>query len=259
LAELERRHEAELIDWARRRSLPPPNPKQFSWQCPETFSLDDVGGATLSPYQALSLAVRNEERAFAFYTYVAAQADARPEVQMHAESFAREELRHVSQLRALRRRAFHDERETRPERARVATAPMQFHRMAWGLERGAAELTAAAARCLDEAGRTAGASLLARASADATMRAETMAKIAGGGRPPEGSSVAKAVHSGERFNERAVVVDEILNICERDVQEALDAYLTVAERATSEPILLEAQNLAENAVARLALIRSQMG
>ena len=55
------------------------------------------------------MAVRNEERAFAFWSYVAAHAEA-PEIRQAAETMAHEELGHVATLRRERRRAFHAER-----------------------------------------------------------------------------------------------------------------------------------------------------
>ena len=61
------------------------------------------------PYQALAFAVRNEERAFAFYTYVSAETVDHG-VRALAEDLARDELDHASRLRRLRRRAFHKDR-----------------------------------------------------------------------------------------------------------------------------------------------------
>lgn len=46
-----------------------------SWDLPPTYDEDEARGASLSAYRALGFAVRNEERAFAFYTYVAADAE----------------------------------------------------------------------------------------------------------------------------------------------------------------------------------------
>ena len=62
----------------------------------------------MTPYRALSMAVRNEERAFAFWSYVAGFAED-PEIKKSAESMAREELGHVATLRKERRRAYHSE------------------------------------------------------------------------------------------------------------------------------------------------------
>ena len=69
----------------------------------------------VTPYQTLSIAVRNEERAFAFWSYVSADA-ADPAIRREAERMAGEELQHVARLRGERRRAFHE------ARARTAVA-----------------------------------------------------------------------------------------------------------------------------------------
>ena len=54
------------------------------------------------------MAVRNEERAFAFWSYVAGFATD-PEIKKAAEAMAHEELGHVATLRKERRRAYHKE------------------------------------------------------------------------------------------------------------------------------------------------------
>ena len=64
----------------------------------------------MTTYRALSMAVRNEERAFAFWSYVAGFAED-PEIKKAAEAMAREELGHVATLRKERRRAYHSEHE----------------------------------------------------------------------------------------------------------------------------------------------------
>ncbi|UWU18742.1 ferritin family protein (plasmid) [Rhizobium sullae] len=77
----------------------------------EDSVFDDEGAGIVAPqmlnaYRAFSIAVRNEERAFVFWTYVAAGAPT-PEMRSAAERMAREELGHVATLRQERRRAFH--------------------------------------------------------------------------------------------------------------------------------------------------------
>lgn len=62
--------------------------------------------ALLTPYAALSFAVREEENAAAFYLRVAEQA-ATPAIRMLAQTLAREERAHAALLRRLRRAAFH--------------------------------------------------------------------------------------------------------------------------------------------------------
>lgn len=76
---------------------------------------DDEGAGVIAPelltaYRAFSMAVRNEERAFMFWTYVSANAHA-DEIKQAAERMAREELGHVATLRRERRKAFHLERD----------------------------------------------------------------------------------------------------------------------------------------------------
>lgn len=79
----------------------------------------DEGAATVAPelmsaYRAFSTAVRNEERAFAFWTYVSAHAKS-DAIKEAAERMAREELGHISTLRRERRKAFHIERAGSPD------------------------------------------------------------------------------------------------------------------------------------------------
>lgn len=82
---------------------------------PEIAPMFDAEGAdmvppeTLDAYRAFSAAVRNEERAFVFWSYVAAHAPD-TNVQLAAEKMAREELGHIATLRRERRQAFHDAR-----------------------------------------------------------------------------------------------------------------------------------------------------
>jgi len=51
-----------------------PDPAIVRWELPENFDEEEARSAMLTPYRALAIAVRNEERAFAFYSYVAASA-----------------------------------------------------------------------------------------------------------------------------------------------------------------------------------------
>lgn len=77
------------------------------WMLPETFGAAEIGPvALLTPYKALSIAVRAEERAFAFWSYVASEAG-RDDVRSEAEAMARHELVHAAKLRQLRRKAYH--------------------------------------------------------------------------------------------------------------------------------------------------------
>lgn len=82
---------------------------------PPEHVFDDEGAGKVAPemlsaYRAFSMAVRNEERAFVFWSYVSAHARS-DAIRDAAEQMAREELGHVATLRRERRRAFHQERD----------------------------------------------------------------------------------------------------------------------------------------------------
>lgn len=87
-----------------------PDPARVQWEVPENFDEEAAGSATLTPYAALAIAVRNEERAFAFYCHAAAAAP--PAMAAIAEDLARDELEHAALLRRARREAWR--REQRP-------------------------------------------------------------------------------------------------------------------------------------------------
>lgn len=112
LAQEERGHLGHVSRWSTQATGRAPDPSAIRGVPEPTF--DDEGAATIAPellsaYRAFSTAVRNEERAFAFWSYVAAHAPSR-ELRETAEQMAHEELGHVATLRRERRRAFHAQR-----------------------------------------------------------------------------------------------------------------------------------------------------
>jgi rubrerythrin len=115
---------------------------------PKTFAREEeaTAAALLSAYRTLSIAVCHEERAFAFWTYVAAHS-ANSTLRGLAETFARQELIHAAKLRQARRRAFHAERDQRRPPARDAEtgpAPAETRGDAARLEAGFAAFCIAA-------------------------------------------------------------------------------------------------------------------
>ena len=88
----ESEHLGNVVHWSERICSRKPDLTKLKWQPAEMF--DDEGAGTVAPellsaYRAFSMAVRNEERAFLFWTYVAAQAD-RDRLREAAEQMARE-------------------------------------------------------------------------------------------------------------------------------------------------------------------------
>lgn len=112
----ERSHLSEVANWSRASGIEPAGTTGFP-SPPDLFDpegADLIPAEALSAYRAFSIAVRNEERAFEFWSYVAGRAPS-PEIRQAAERMAREELGHIATLRRERRLAFH--------RARQAASP----------------------------------------------------------------------------------------------------------------------------------------
>lgn len=116
MLEEERKHVGAVERWAASLGEPLQDDAEFTWRLPTELSKswDEVAGsALLTPYRAFAIAVDNERRAFALYSYLAANADD-PGTAAHAERLALEELRHAALMRHWRRQAWH--RERRAER-----------------------------------------------------------------------------------------------------------------------------------------------
>jgi len=166
---------------------------------------DDEGAALVAPelldaYKAFSMAVRNEERAFVFWTYVAAHAPSE-EIKAAAERMAREELGHVATLRRERRKAFHS--------LRSAAVRSQ------GADIGALELELS--EKLREKARQAPAEDAAELQALADSAQERSTAVATG---EVQSGAVPAAPSG--------ISDRLVPLCEF----LLDSYLLLAEQAT---------------------------
>lgn len=111
----ERRHVDAVAHWAAAlgEAAPAGAATHFEWLLPADLSTswDEIAGsALLTPYRAFAIAVDNEQRAFALYSYLAAAAADEPRVAAEAERLAHEELRHAALMRRWRRQAYHRER-----------------------------------------------------------------------------------------------------------------------------------------------------
>jgi rubrerythrin len=230
LAAEERGHADQVEGWARAETGAAPDPARLRWQPPETFDEEAAramaSSRLASAYRALSMAVRNEERAFALWTYIAAQAED-PEVQVAAERMAAEELRHAALLRRERRRAFHAERHHR--RAPAASQPPPAERA------GAAE-------------RALAATLAALAEAPGTAEhAQDLRRLAG-----EAAALATGAAAQPQAHDGPPAA-----LCL--AEQAVEAYLDAADAAGDEAEMRRFQSLAERGIARLALLRRIAG
>jgi len=191
-------------------------------------SFDDEGAGVVAPellssYRAFSMAVRNEERAFVFWTYVAAHAPSK-EIRVAAEHMAKEELGHVATLRRERRLAFHAGRRAAPN-AINADLPMLETQLANHLERIAA-MPMVSKKLLALAG-------------DARNRAAVMTASSFVNTP-------LLDNLPEPVSGQAVSLSEFL----------LDCYLDLAEREKEEQPRVQAQAFAGQLIACLQLLRA---
>lgn len=192
---------------------------------------DDEGTATIAPelvsaYRAFSIAVRNEERAFAFWTYVAAQGIS-DELRRAAEQMAREELDHVARLRRERRLAFHAKRDSGLTGDNW-TLPALENRVATLLEEASH----------DEAGASLAQLLVAQAQA-ARQRASMLAAHA------EPGETALLQNVPQEVSARLRPATELL----------LDCYLDLGERLPREDHRDQAQTYAAELLDCLSIVR----
>lgn len=229
----EQGHLDGVVQWSQKIKGQDPDPAWIRWVPPETF--DDEGAAItdpklLSAYRALSMAVRNEERAFAFWSYVAAHAEA-PEIQKAAETMAHEELGHVTTLRRERRRAFHAERGQQRSGSMVEDSRADLA----ALERRLADLLGPLAAKVppEEGARLKGFADEARHHAQ-ELEQVAIAVPSGwpGGTPPDDP----------------VALAELLT----------DRYLEAGDILRDEEALGRVQALAGRAIARLAWLRADL-
>lgn len=109
----ERSHLSEVTGWSKASGVEVTGNAAGLSSPPDLFDpegADLIPAEALSAYRAFSIAVRNEERAFEFWSYVAGRAPS-SEIRQAAERMAGEELGHVATLRRERRLAFHRARQ----------------------------------------------------------------------------------------------------------------------------------------------------
>lgn len=121
----ERKHLDAVAHWAASIGQSLPSGDKFKRSVPADLwkAWDEAAGsAQLTPYRAFAIAADSEQRAFALYSYIAAEATD-PGIRAQAEQLALEELRHASLMRRFRRQAWHRERrEIKEAPASVASA-----------------------------------------------------------------------------------------------------------------------------------------
>jgi rubrerythrin len=224
LAHMEDRHAGQIGDRSQTLFGHRPDLVSVKWETPPGFDEDEARGAEISAYRALAFAVRNEERAFAFYSYLSAEAK-HDGIRALAEDLARDELQHAALLRQYRRRAFHDKRPSPTETPETVEELLSLARR-WDAE--AALAHGALARGLGALGENADALVFSRL-ADEEARSAANA-------PAANVPMLRSAADGLRL-----------------LEECFDRYALIAEKADDEKLVAEAQRLAETMVTRLAL------
>lgn len=256
MVEEEREHENLIEEWAKlegiqlRTDIGP-----VVWEAPQVptdYDREAVEPAYSSPYRALAFAVHNEERAFHFYTQVAATADDEV-VREYAETLAREELGHAALLRAMRRRAWRLERGSRLDEPDIE--PATILTLADLLA-----VVASAERCLAD-----NLAMLADSHPELEkvravthgILADTEARLNTTGKP--GRDAVRAIESIERYKRKvASISDDPETLLERlrsDSDRCFAFYDAVVTHATDEDVMLAAQKLSESVLERIDLLR----
>jgi rubrerythrin len=244
LSRIEEKH-AERVDERTRAIVgKPPDPARVRWELPEHFDEESGRSYLLTPYRALAIAVRNEERAFAFFSYLAAGAEDQ-RIRRLAEEFAKDELDHAALLRRERRKAWRLEGRADPfvERLEMPGSLAELRAQAAGMERAMAQGHGTLSAALRETGDTQKADLFEEAASDERACAEEVE-----------TRLARRGAALRLRKPPASVVDGL-----RLLEFAFESYSGVVERARDEQILREAQALAERALRRLARVQGTIG
>ncbi|MGE5767309.1 MAG: ferritin-like domain-containing protein [Bacteroidota bacterium] len=229
-------HVAMVAGLAERLHRRVPPAERFTWRLPPEVaeSWDAVEHSTLlTPYRALAIAVTNEERTFALYSYVAAHAED-VEVARQAEALAREELSHAAELRVWRRRAYRREFAAGERRHPVHPQTLgDFQALDARLLREAAALHQGIAAALAAAGDTESARLVA-----------AIAEREGAQAPGDQKPTAVAQDTPAALLKRAL----------RPLEAASEVYEDVVAEATQEDLLRAAQAALHRVVEAISVI-----
>jgi len=180
LATEEQHHIEHVEDLSEKLLSHPPSADILKWIIPETFGVEELASPSdLTAYEILAIAVRSEERAFSFWSYVAAAAQ-NDAVRSEAEAMARQELVHASRLRHERRRAYRPDGHTQQQTARnrnEVTDAADARCEASQLEETASDFLSAAALRLEWLGDRESAQLLTGIAEDMRSNALNAAPI----------------------------------------------------------------------------------
>ncbi|HVW67756.1 MAG TPA: ferritin family protein [Steroidobacteraceae bacterium] len=233
LASIEEKHAAHIVERAAQGSYEMSTSDLAQQEVPENFDAEAGESSLLTPYRALAIAVRNETRAFTFYSYLAATAP-NESVQRLAEEMAKEELAHADLLRRERRKAYRAERFGAP--GPLPQLPQNVT-VLWSFcletEARAARYHRALAEML-QSQEDAGSAAFTAAAEDEEDCARQAAKRIGRSFPDLTASGQPNIVGGRRL-----------------LEEAFERYSDIAGRSEEEEVMKQALSLAERASRRL--------
>ncbi len=209
---------------------------------PALDEMADEDPYTVTAYRALAIAVRNEQRAFVFYAYVAAHAPSR-EVRQLAEGLAHEQLGHAATLRGERRKAWRRTPNGSGHRPPVPQSPGELRALAASLE------GAMAARH--------GALAEAAAALGDLASAEALRSVATGAAGPLPAGRHPAL-TADAVVPAAAGAFDLLRAALVDLESACDLHLRTAEGRAEEDAMLDAQRWAASAMRRSGVIRGRL-
>ncbi|MBE2241991.1 MAG: rubrerythrin family protein [Burkholderiaceae bacterium] len=231
----ERKHVNAVADWAASIGEALPGADKFRRSVPADLwkAWDEAAGsARLTPYRAFAIAAASEQKAFALYSYIAADA-ADPRIRAQAEQLALEELRHASLMRRFRRQAWHRERRDAERTPPTVASADALHAL---LGRHEAEIEArhrAIAARLRTLGADADAALLERLLRSPSWPPDAHSPYAVR-EAPDGDAVALLVTAQEALEAFSETLEGVLRTTEGDL-------FTETERALASVVTRIAQ------------------
>lgn len=256
----ERAHEKQLTEWAALEGLPVSRDVEpVRWEDPGVATIYNAEAKDpdqSTPYKALAFAVHNEELAFRFYSYVAANSKD-PDVRYHAEVLAHEELGHAALLRAQRRRAWHAQRSQ--HRTEPKIDPGVIHSIP-DLLAATVCIEQLLAELMDAAGHEFPDLKTLATNAQEFLSACEKALNEGASPGMEATTALKSIAS---WRERALAPtgntsSALQRLC-ADCDRSFAFYDSVVTSAQDESVMLMAQRLSTLALERIAELRRVTG
>ena len=253
----EREREKQIVSWAESEGLQlSTDAMPLDWQDPnvrneyDAAALDPIRS---TPYRVLALVAHDADRAFRFFTHVAAYAEDGG-LREYAEILAQEELERVAQFRSLRRRAWHAEQDRHRNRPKIDPGAIESTADLFNVAASLERCVLASVKALLE---------LYPALSDVVSYSETILE-----------GIEPQARSSDSFCTQAAIRDvDLIEVYCKDLSQngADDAallqrlysdcdrcfmyYDALVTRTMNETVMLQAQQLAASAMARIDMLR----